>query len=103
MPISRAAASTICSRATVSNIHGPRYAPRPHVFVHTARVRSDASGHSVRTGEQQPDERARATGRADRERARVLEVVDVRAEQAAVGVERERAVARRRRARGSTR
>ena len=56
MPIARAAASTICSRATVSNIHGPRYAPRPHVLVHTARVRSDATRALVRTGEQQPDE-----------------------------------------------
>ena len=58
------AASTICSRATVSNIHGPRYAPRPHVFVHTDRVRSDADRALVRTGEQQ----RRRAGRRRRSR-----------------------------------
>ena len=36
MPMARATRSIICSRATDSIIQGPRYAPRPHVFVHTA-------------------------------------------------------------------
>jgi hypothetical protein len=33
MPRCRATTSTICSRATVSIIHGPRYAHRPQVVV----------------------------------------------------------------------
>ena len=45
IPAARAAASTICSRATVSNIHGPRYAPRPHVLVHTASERQRVGTH----------------------------------------------------------
>ena len=37
-PIARATVSIICSRATVSIIHGARYAPRGQVFVQTARA-----------------------------------------------------------------
>ena len=47
-PSRRATASIICSRTTVSIIHGPRYEHRPHVFVYTAVRRVADPGDLVR-------------------------------------------------------
>ena len=88
MPASRASRSTIASRATDSSIHGPRYAPRPQVFVHT-----DVLTHPMRGIRYGPGKSIDAygpvppvppTGHAPA----VLDVVEPGAEQAAVGVER---------------
>ena len=97
------ATSTICSRATVSNIHGPRYAPRPHVFVHTERGRIEPSGDLVRAGEQHADER-RPRRRSRRPGTRPRPRRGRRTCRAAGRRRRARTCTRRRRrARGSTR
>ena len=72
--------SIICSRATVSIIHGPRYAPRPGVFVSTVCADAARTRDPIRTREQHGGEDRRARHRR-RERTRALEELDLGAEQ----------------------
>ena len=44
MPICRAPMSTMISRSTVSNCHGPRYGARPHVLVNTVVDENPTTG-----------------------------------------------------------
>ena len=61
-PIRRAAMSSIISRATVSNCHGPRYAVRPAVFEKTHAVVNDAAATRYGPGKSMPTAADVATG-----------------------------------------
>ncbi len=85
----RATTSTISSRATVSIIHGPRYAALPQVLVHTCVVWKPSCGTRYGPREQRARQHARAPT-ADRVSAGVVDVIDVRADEVSVVVDRHR-------------